>query len=71
MPLSKESQDICVLNTPVGLVGMLRLTFGVAASPALFQREMDRILRGVFVCVCWGFSGAPAAKAIKRPHCLR
>ena len=47
MPLSKESQDLCVLNTPVGLVRMLRLPFGVAASPALFQREMDRILRGV------------------------
>ena len=47
MPLSKASQEMCVLNTPIGLMRMLRLPYGVAASPALFQREMDRILQNV------------------------
>lgn len=46
MKLSKESQEMCYLNTPSGLVRMLRLPYGVASSPALWQREMDRLFKG-------------------------
>ncbi|XP_043218696.1 uncharacterized protein K02A2.6-like [Amphibalanus amphitrite] len=47
MPLSTESQEYCVLNTPWGMHRMLRLPYGVKSSPMLFQREMDRILKNV------------------------
>ncbi|XP_043235721.1 uncharacterized protein K02A2.6-like [Amphibalanus amphitrite] len=47
MKLSKESQELCYLNTPFGLKRMLRLPYGVASAPMLFQRAMDRILKKV------------------------
>ena len=47
LPLDKESQDLCVLNTHRGLYRMKRLPYGVASAPAIFQREMDHLFQGM------------------------
>ena len=36
-----------VINTHKGLFHYTRLPFGVASAPAIFQREIDKILQGV------------------------
>ena len=47
LPLDPESQQFVTINTHRGLYRYKRLPFGIASSPALFQRTMDIILQGL------------------------
>ena len=47
LPLDPESQQFVTINTHRGLYRYKRLPLGIASSPALFQRTMDIILRGL------------------------
>ncbi|KAL0268628.1 UNVERIFIED_CONTAM: hypothetical protein PYX00_010487 [Menopon gallinae] len=45
--LTEESKKLTTINCHKGLFQYNRLPFGIASSPGLFQREMDRIVRGL------------------------
>ena len=45
--LDDESQQYVTINTHQGLYRYKRLPFGIAASPAIFQRSVDVILQGI------------------------
>ena len=45
--LSPESQRLTTINTPWGLFQYTRLCFGIANSPAIFQRCLDNALQGL------------------------
>ena len=47
MELSKESQDLCYLNTHKGLYKMLRMPYGITDAPSIFQREMDHLMKDI------------------------
>ena len=47
MKLDEESKKLCVLNTQKGLYKMNRLPYGIAPAPAMFQREMDHLLKDI------------------------
>ena len=47
MLLEDESQQYVTINTHRGLYRYKRLSFGIAASPAIFQRSIDVILLGI------------------------
>lgn len=42
--LDEESKQYVMINTHKGLFKYNRLVFGVASSPAIFQRTMDNLL---------------------------
>lgn len=43
----EEAKKLCVINTPFGLFQYNRLCFGLASSPAQFQRLMDTLIAGL------------------------
>ena len=47
MMLCEESKKMCILNTHKGLFKMQRLPYGISSAPAIFQREMDRLLKDI------------------------
>ena len=47
LPLDPDSQTFVTINTHRGLYRYKRLPFGIALSPAIFQRTMDVILQGL------------------------
>ena len=47
LPLDKELQKLCVINTHKGLYRYTRLPFGVASAPGIFQKTMERLLHGI------------------------
>ncbi len=47
MLLDDESAKLVTVNIHQGLYEYTRLPFGVASAPAMFQRAMDTILRGI------------------------
>ena len=51
--LDKDSTKYVTINTHQGLYQFSRLPFGVASAPAIFQRLMDTILRGVPHVICY------------------
>ena len=52
IPLEENSKQYVVINTHKGLYRYNRLPFGVSSAPAIFQRTMEGILRGIpKVCV--------------------
>ena len=52
IPLGDASKKLVTINTQKGLFEYTRLPFGVSAAPAIFQRTMEGILRGIpQVCV--------------------
>lgn len=51
--LDDESKQYLTINTPKGLYQMNRLPYGIASSPAIFQRIMDQILQGLPKVVCY------------------
>ena len=53
LKLDADSQQLCVINTHRGLYKLLRMPFGIASAPALFQRVMDTILQGVPSTMCY------------------
>ena len=52
VPLTKEAQKYTTVNTHKGLFQYLRLPFGIASAPGIFQRTMETILQDLpHVCV--------------------
>ena len=47
LELDEEAKKLCVINTPFGLYQYHRMSFGVASSPAQFQRLMDTMISGL------------------------
>ena len=47
LPLDPDSQQFVTINTPRDLYRYKRLPFGIASSPAVFQRTMGIILQGL------------------------
>ncbi len=45
--LDEESKEYVTINTHKGLFKCNRLVFGVASSPAIFQRTMGTLLQGI------------------------
>lgn len=45
--LEESAKKLCVINTPFGLFQYNRMCFGVASSPAQFQRCMDHMISGL------------------------
>ena len=53
MLLDDASAKLVTINTHQGLYEYTRLPFGVASAPAVFQRAMDTILRGIPQVICY------------------
>ena len=47
LPLSDESKQYVTINTHKGLFQFNRLPFGMSSAPAIFQRTMETLLRGL------------------------
>lgn len=47
LQLDEDSKQYVTINTHTGLFKYNRLVFGVASSPAIFQRTMDNILQNI------------------------
>ena len=45
--LDEASKSLTTINTHQGLFQYKRLSFGVASAPAIFQKTMDELLRGI------------------------
>ncbi|XP_043064465.1 uncharacterized protein K02A2.6-like [Drosophila ficusphila] len=50
MELDEASKEIMVVNTPVGLFQYQRLPYGIASAPAIFQRYLEQLLKGIEGC---------------------
>ena len=53
MNLKENCRQLVVINTHRGLYQYTRLPFGVASSPAIFQKVMDTILQGIQNVFCY------------------
>jgi hypothetical protein len=52
IPLEEESKKYTTINTLKGLFQYYRLPFGISSAPAIFQRTMENMLKGLTgVCV--------------------
>lgn len=49
----KDSREHLTLNTHKGLFAVNRLAFGVASAPAIFQKVMDNMLKGLKGVICY------------------
>lgn len=47
MPVGAESQGILTWNTRKGLFKVLRLPYGIASAPAIFQNFIETVLKGL------------------------
>ena len=47
LELDSESWKYLVINTHKGLFKFRRLAFGVSSAPAIFQREMNKVLKNL------------------------
>ena len=53
MILDEDSRDLVTINTHKGLYRYIRLPFGVASAPAIFQKTMDMVLQGLPSVICY------------------
>ena len=53
LQLDEKSTSYTTINTHQGLYCYKRLPFGVASAPALFQKMMDTVLRGIPGVICY------------------
>ena len=51
--LEEESRQYLTINTHRGLYQFLRMPFGVASAPAIFQKTMDQVLLGIPAVSCY------------------
>ena len=51
--LKAESQKYVTINTHRGLYQYVRLPFGIASAPALFQQLMNTVLEGIPHVICY------------------
>lgn len=51
--MDEKSQEICTINTHLGLFRPQRLPFGVASSPAIWQQTMDKLFTGLPGVFCF------------------
>ena len=51
LPLSEDSKQFLTINISKGLY--IRLPFGVASAPAIFQSTIDTLLKGIDGIVCY------------------
>ena len=51
--MDEKSQDLCTINTHLGLFRPKRLPYGVASSPAIWQQTMDKIFTGLPGVFCF------------------
>ena len=51
--LEEDSRNYVTINTHQGLYRYTRLPFGVASTPALFQKLMDSVLQGIPGIACY------------------
>ena len=47
LPLAESSKEFLTINTHMGLYRFNRFPFRVASAPAIFQRTMETLLRGL------------------------
>ncbi|KAK2578442.1 hypothetical protein KPH14_001059 [Odynerus spinipes] len=47
LEVREEDQALLTLNTPRGLYKPTRLMYGIASAPAIWQREIENILKGI------------------------
>ena len=53
LEMDKQSQELCTVNTSLGLYRPKRLPYGVASSPAIWQQTMDKIFAGIPGVFCF------------------
>ena len=53
LPLSPESQKLCVIATHRGLYAYQRLPYGVSSAPSIWQRTIEQIVSGIPGVVCY------------------
>ena len=53
LEMDAASQDMCTINTHLGLYRPKRLPYGVASSPAIWQQTMDKIFSGMQGIFCF------------------
>lgn len=52
LKITKDTAELLTLNTPLGLMKMNRLAYGVNAATGIFQRLMCSILAGIDGVAC-------------------
>jgi len=53
LELDEASREVCTVNTSRGLFRVNRLPYGVASSPAIWQRTIDSLLSGLDGVLCF------------------
>ena len=51
--MDEKSQELCTINTYLGLFRPKRLPYGVASNPAIWQQTMDKIFTGLPGVFCF------------------
>lgn len=51
--ISRQSHELLIINTIFDLYQHIYLTHGISPAPSIFQRFMDRILKGVIGAYCY------------------
>ena len=51
--MDEKSQELCTINTHLGLFHPKRLPYGVASSPAIWQQTMDKFFTGLPGVFCF------------------